>query len=221
MTAYDSGEFAKSAEFYQSELNPSYPSAAVLYNSGNCLYQQGKVGEALVAYERARRLAPRDSSIIENLNFLRRKLFIPEYGKVSNPLDFLITARNMLRMDQWILISSILWFLIFLILSFKKKKSPSYLYPLTVFITAFIITVFAAFSEDYSEYSSDEAVVISVNAPVYSLPSKKTGKIIFKLRSGECLELEEKRRNWRRIRTENTDGWIHEDDINRIWPPSN
>lgn len=54
---------------------------------GNCLYKLGDLPRALICYERASRLAPRDSDILENLNLVRRKLGLPEKYLIASPAD--------------------------------------------------------------------------------------------------------------------------------------
>jgi tetratricopeptide (TPR) repeat protein len=46
---------------------PSQESAPALFNRGNALVREGKLGPAILAYERAQQLAPRDPAIAANL----------------------------------------------------------------------------------------------------------------------------------------------------------
>jgi tetratricopeptide (TPR) repeat protein len=64
---FSAGEFGEAARIYQNILNTTGPSAAVLFNLGNCEQNLGKYGPAILAYERARLLAPRDPDLLANL----------------------------------------------------------------------------------------------------------------------------------------------------------
>lgn len=68
--AYERGDYAVAAQTY-SELISNAPSAGVLLNLGNAEWQQGQVTPALLAWERALLLAPRDPQARNNLQFVR------------------------------------------------------------------------------------------------------------------------------------------------------
>ncbi|MBY0274006.1 tetratricopeptide repeat protein [Candidatus Binatia bacterium] len=53
-------------------------SPAVLYNLGNAAFRAGKPGEAILAYERALWLAPRDQDVRANLRQVRKAAGLPE-----------------------------------------------------------------------------------------------------------------------------------------------
>ncbi|HXV28151.1 MAG TPA: tetratricopeptide repeat protein, partial [bacterium] len=68
---YRAGHFNKAADLYK-ELLETYPRLAVVYyNLGNSYFREGKLGEAILAYERARYYEPRDEDIQFNLNYAR------------------------------------------------------------------------------------------------------------------------------------------------------
>ncbi len=68
--AYQRGDFAAAAELYGRLARGGFGQAAVYYNLGNSLFRLGRPGEAILAYERARRLDPADREIRENLEFV-------------------------------------------------------------------------------------------------------------------------------------------------------
>ena len=53
-------------------------SAAILYNLGNAAFRAGKPGEAILAYERALLIAPRDQDVRANLRQVRKAAGLPE-----------------------------------------------------------------------------------------------------------------------------------------------
>jgi tetratricopeptide (TPR) repeat protein len=70
---YSAGNFARSAEACEELIEASGPSAARLYNLGNARFRLGEFGPAILAYERAALLAPRDPDIRANLKLAREK----------------------------------------------------------------------------------------------------------------------------------------------------
>ena len=68
---YAAGDYAKAAEQLEQVIASEGPSAARLFNLGNARFRMGQHGPAILAYEQARLLAPRDSDIITNLKVAR------------------------------------------------------------------------------------------------------------------------------------------------------
>jgi len=69
---YTAGDYPKAIEEYQKIIAGGYQSAALYYNLGNAYFRQGQLGQAIMNYTRARRLAPRDDDIKANLEFARQ-----------------------------------------------------------------------------------------------------------------------------------------------------
>jgi tetratricopeptide (TPR) repeat protein len=67
--AYERGDFTAAEEQYRRLVQGGRDSAAAYYNLGNSLYRLGRTGESILAWERARRRAPADRGILENLEF--------------------------------------------------------------------------------------------------------------------------------------------------------
>lgn len=72
-SAYLRDDFPKAIELYQSAIDSLGPSAERYYNLGNAYYRNKQLGQALVSYERALRLAPTDKDIKENIEFVNSR----------------------------------------------------------------------------------------------------------------------------------------------------
>ena len=219
LKAYDIGDFVKSADYYRQHLNLSSPDPAILYNLANCLYQQGEPAQALVLYERALLLSPRDSDIRENLNLICRKLMLPETGRLENPRDLIVNVRDMLRPDEWLLIGAALWACAGIILAFRRKfiSRMNLAALLSVIGMLFVLTAVASITQLNSSYSSKTAVVVMKNIQVYLLPSENSKQTDFRISCGEKIRIEEERESWLRVRTENgSEGWIKSDAAEKL-----
>ena len=221
MTAYDSGKFEDAGKYYASQLVKSRPSARVLYNLGNCLYKLGDLPRALICYERASRLAPRDSDILENLNLVRRKLGLPEKYLIASPADIPPYLRDSLRPDEWLLLLSFGVALIFIGLGIRRlaEKRLPFRILLISGLVLIVISAAAVVSQKMTTYNERYAIVTVRNVPVYSLPSEKSGRIEMKLKAGEELMIGERRMNWVRIRSGNAEGWVPASDVTSLWTP--
>lgn len=69
---FTAGDFAAAAAGYEQILAARGPCAAVLYNLGNSYQRLGRIGPAILAYERARLLTPRDPDLLANLALARK-----------------------------------------------------------------------------------------------------------------------------------------------------
>ena len=124
------GEFKKAGNYFRSQIDKNNPDPALLYNLGTCLCNQGDLAGALVCFERALLLKPYDSAIRENLNFVRRNLFLPESGTMNSPSEMLVAICQDLRPDEWLLIAFAAWALAGIvgpqIISYLKDTTGSY-----------------------------------------------------------------------------------------------
>jgi tetratricopeptide (TPR) repeat protein len=217
MNAYDNGDFARAREYYMKQIDFRAPDPALLFNLGNCLCQEKDYALALVCYERAHRLAPGDSDIRENLNYVRRKLFLPEIGAIDNPLDLFLNLINTIRPDQWLLVTALCWFMFCLTMSMRQLIRGARRPLRVVFFLGILVSLTAAIIQYNTTYSGATAVITGKQANVYSLPSTNSGRVEFKLRNGELVKIIEQRSSWIRIRSDAGEGWVRAGELMAIW----
>lgn len=81
--AFAAGEYAKALPLYQNVIERDGPSAARLFNLGNTHAKLKETGPAILAYERAAMLDPRDAGIANNLKLARETAALP--GNLESP----------------------------------------------------------------------------------------------------------------------------------------
>ncbi len=208
---YDTGDFQSALAFYASQIKDSEPSPALLYNMGNCYCQLGDNAKAIVCYERALALAPRDSDIIENLNLARRKLMLPAKYQMESPADFFQNFYRMLRVDEWGVVIAFSVMLLLLLEGLKLVIHKKFLNSIMVagLILFGISMICFGFKFYDMSLSSQTAVVTAPNAAMYSLPSDQSGHVERYVKPGSEIKIEETRLDWSRIRFDNGDeGWM-------------
>jgi Tetratricopeptide repeat/Bacterial SH3 domain len=133
--AFESGEIEKAQELYEDVGKQGFEGSAFYYNRGNLHYRKGERGKAILWYERALRLSPRDADIKYNLtlakshikdekpNILENIVFFFSLSELGWTLTLLIWAFFILlgaRTLGWITneagVSLSLWFSGFLLL---------------------------------------------------------------------------------------------------------
>ena len=219
ITAYNKADFNKAEKICRENIHINTPNPDWIYNLGNCYYQNGNLSDALVCYERALRLKPGNSDYLENLNFVRRKLFLPEVYQKKTPIALLQSARDSFRPDEWMLIFAAAWFIFFIAL-ILRRFSMTKIWG-TVLTTALIVAVLsltALLSEKAKVYNPKIAMVVERNVKIHMLPSVDSSKATFILNPGDQVKIKEKINKWLRIRKGKDEGWVLQDSVAKIWP---
>ena len=90
---YEAGEYAAAIERYGALAEAGVDDAALHYNTANAYYKINDLGRAVLNYERALRLEPRDRAARENLSLaetqLRDKQFVARQNRFWRAFGFL------------------------------------------------------------------------------------------------------------------------------------
>lgn len=73
-SAYNSGDFLQAIAIYNDIAQQSGVSAALLFNLGNAYLQEGDYGNAMLCYQKAKKLDPSNKRINSNLKYLSGKV---------------------------------------------------------------------------------------------------------------------------------------------------
>lgn len=106
---FSKGDFAGAVTSYEEVIRDEGTSAAVLYNLGNSYQRLGQPGPAILAYERARLLSPRDPDLLANLALARKASAAQE--EEVNPHPRLEAALGYLSRHEWswLVVAGALW----------------------------------------------------------------------------------------------------------------
>ncbi len=83
--ALASGHYSQATQDYQQIIARNGYSAPLLFNLGNAFYREGKWGWAILSYERALWLSPRDPDVAANLQLARQQAGLTT--PVPNPFE--------------------------------------------------------------------------------------------------------------------------------------
>ena len=70
--AYQAEDYDKAISAYEDILRAGKESGALYYNLGNSYFKKGRLGKAILNYQRAGRLIPREGDLIFNLEYARK-----------------------------------------------------------------------------------------------------------------------------------------------------
>ncbi len=214
--AYRSKNWDDAIEKYLAAVNDGASSAELFYNLGCAYFRAGDIGRAILWFERAKILKPRDRDINKNLAFTRKLT----QDKIES------IYRNTLLAWFWRIIERIsfseLWWLLLIIslaatiaTSFSILQLRGYWFGIVLWII-FILVAGSWYMKGNRLWEIHLGITISSKADVRSEPSSE-GEILFTIHSGTRVGIIEKRRDWFRIAIEDGHtGWANENTIEPV-----
>ncbi|HEY5041829.1 MAG TPA: tetratricopeptide repeat protein [Verrucomicrobiae bacterium] len=190
---YAEGKFPDAAKAYETILQSGAQSPALLFNYANAEFKSGNLGQAIAAYRRAEWLAPRDSEIRANLDFVRNQVqgATVREGRWQNWI-------GTLSLNEAAILTAVLFWLTFALL-FARQLRPALIPKLKTATRIFaVLTVFSASAlglQAANHFSKQTAVVIS-NATVARSGPFDEAQSAFILHDGAELSVLDRHENW-------------------------
>jgi hypothetical protein len=218
---YDAGRFAEAAAVYE-KIEPK--KANVYYNLGNAHFRDGKLGLAILDYERARRLAPRDPDILANLKFAEQRLGVDDVNAPPRAwqrfLRSIIESRSSTEWGMYELAALWLTALTVGACIYIPRLRTGLLAIAAVAFVGFAVTAFALGHEVLSDRTAPAAVVVAseTDARFAPLPDSTTH---FKLTEGTRVVIREDRGQWLFVeRADGQQGWVKSEAVEQVVPKS-
>ncbi len=219
---YQNQQYEKAVAAYRQVLNLGYLGTSVYYNLGDAYYREGKLGYAILYYEKALRISPGDKDVIHNLQIANERTI----DKVNTLPPFFLfqwweSFLALLSVNGWTYTAYIFFLLVLgSILLYFFAKDPGiqkasvfsgFLSILLLVFSAAILTV-----KLNRELNMKYGVIVS---PVVSvkLSPDPTSNDAFIIHEGlKARELEQVG-NWIEIRlADGKEGWILQREIGTI-----
>lgn len=221
---YENGRFAESAQLYEQLIAQEMGSSAVYYNLGNAYYQQGELGKAILNYNRALALDPRDIDIQTNLA-LARSQTADQFGiEAQDDIYSIFTTAisNNLTLNQTAVLALIFWFVfaiaIIAIRHMQAGKLRTWLKMGTAVAGVFfLVAAFSLGSRVYEQVSSEPAVIVVPEVNVTSGPGEQFAAQ-FTLHNGAEVQLVESRGQWAKLALPGgeTTGWLPAEAVEAV-----
>ncbi len=218
--SYENEDYEKAISIYEMLIKMDRVSPEVFYNLGNSYFKLKHIGKAIVNYERAKRLVPRDRDIYLNLKLAKGmmvdKIERPQRGFVLDMVLFLYDRMNIneLSVITFTFYLAVIILLIFSIFIVSKRKTFFY----AVGIASLFLVLFTIFlvSKIHNENSIKKAIVISKEVAVRSGP-KEDYLLQFTLHEGSELRVVEERQSLYEIDlSKDLRGWLPKDSVEPI-----
>lgn len=218
IAAYDAGDYQQAARIFERLGRADAEDPVLLYSRGNCAFELGRPAEAIALYERARLLAPRDSDISENLDFVRNTVGLAPRGRAQTPGELLVRMRDALRPDEWMTVAAVCVAGALAWLGIAWLREYRWRLAIAILLSASVVFALLAHRQTLTSYRlNGKAVVGSRQAAAFRHPSADSRKTEFIPVFGDCVEIVERRNGWQLIRQPEGEGWIHSEHLLPVW----
>ena len=221
-TAYIHNDFRTAIDRYRAIEAQGLRSAKLCYNLANALFKQERLGEAILWYRRALRLAPGDEDIRYNLAVAEARTKdtierIPEFAWTT----WVRALRRTMNATAWTVLSLValaatgelvLVYLLARRLSLRKAG----FYGLLAAAGLFVVTTLFAAGQRREQLNRDEAVVMATSAAVKSSPDRAATDL-FVLHEGTTLRITNRLDDWSEVTiADGKKGWTERRNIEEI-----
>jgi len=214
LVALVAGVLMLCSAFAAEEAAPSQESAPALFNRGNALVREGKPGPAILAYERAQELAPRDPAIAVNLQAVRDTA-----GLAAPTPAWWQSAACALTMNEWAWSGSLALAFVCGAISLGRLLPTRLRQPVKALSAVCTVTVLISASALWLRWPElSRAVVLNSHVTALIAPAESAGPV-FPLAEGEIVTAKKELRNFVLVCTaDGRSGWVARAQIERVIP---
>lgn len=205
---YQVGGYALAAETF-GELSRTQPSLGAFFNLGNAQWQEGEKGEAILAWERAQWLAPRNAAVRNNLALARKQ------AQLSAPeLAWYEVCSTWLPPGAWAwLAAGSFWLALALVLLpgiFRWRRNDWQQAGAAASLAIFLLTTPAL----VGVATRAKLGVVRVAEASLLLTPTREGQSLLRLNAGEVLRQIGQRGDYVRVRTgSDLEGWLRREEF--------
>ncbi len=216
-SAYQEGHYDEAIQYYEAILREGSGSGAVLYNLGNSYFKKKMLGKAVLNYERARRLIPRDSDLESNyhyaLSLIKKFSDPPQKGELQraweNWLDYFSADEWAWGAYVWLLLTVVLH----LLTLWLKWPANSRRAAAGVLIAVWLLHVFAFMQK----LSDEEGYAVAVGETKALFEPREESTAHFDLVEGGRVELLKTEGDWAKVRRpDGKMGWVRREFVEKI-----
>lgn len=220
--AYTEGAYEVAAGLYKQILDQGYTSAELHYNLGNAFFKSGDIPSAILHYEKARKLDPRNDDIHHNLSLANSRII----DKIEPVPEFFLKkwwkqVLHLMGPEAWSW-TIIVLFIIVLIAAAVFLASRSVAVRKMVFWVGVVILALTILStitgiQSHRELkAAREGVIFTPTVTVKSSPAENSVDL-FVIHEGTKVQVLDRVEGWSEIRILNGSvGWVKNSDYRSI-----
>ena len=219
---YRSGQFESAINIYEEIRSEGYEGTSLYFNVANSYYRIGKLGEAILNYERALKLSPNDEDVKHNLAFANLSTIdriqpLPTFFLFQWWESILAT----LTVNEWTYLAYFIFVLLIVLVVVYFFAKTIFQQKLILFsglgmLTAFLLVTSLLIVKVNKEENVIEGVIIEQSLTVKTSPDMKSTDA-FVIHEGLKVNLEDKLDNWIKVRlADGKVGWIENNAVVKI-----
>ncbi len=219
---YKNEQYKKAIETYNTIIEQGYESVGLYYNIGNCYYKLGKLGYAILYYEKALKLNPDDEDVNYNLKIAKAHT-VDKIKEV--PQIFLVKWWEALlaafTLQGWAVVSSVFFLFFIVALGFYyltkniSVKRFSFLSG-SVLLPLFLLSLFLLIFKYNREVNTKFGVVIENVVNVKQSPDEKSTDA-FIVHEGLKFKIEDSLDGWVKVKLpDGKVGWMKKEFFGEI-----
>ena len=219
---YQQKQYDKAIETYDKLVQSGYEGASLYYNLGNAYYKAGKVGFAILYYEKALKLSPGDDDITHNLSLANLKII----DKVESLPEFFLFRwweglLSFFSSSGWTITTYIFYLVLifsigcyFFVMNPLRQKIILISGVIALFL--FIVTAILLTVKLNRELNIKKGIIVENTVNVKISPDSGSNDA-FIVHEGLKVALEDKIDDWIKVRLQDGKiGWIPNNDVKVI-----
>lgn len=217
-TYYQNKQYDEAEKIYLLLLKKDKKNANAYYNLGNTYFHLKQYTNAILNYERAKKLQPDSKYIQHNIDLTNNKLF----SKIEFSKEFFVTKKikgfaHTKSSDSWsiYMLVSFCVAVVLMCIHFFFSKSTLFKigFLLLIFSVAFACLTYTTYK---SEHRQDFAIIMQENAFLKSAPVESMNAATA-VQTGTKVQIINSDKNWRKVKLPNDKtGWIEISQIEFI-----
>lgn len=214
--AFKAGEYEEAIEGYQQLADSGHASGHLYYNLGNAYFRANYLGRAILNYERALLLIPRDADLNFNLRHARDMMKDPVIDSRSfvHQTFFWLNSVTLGELFwTFAVLNALLWGALLTRLFHRGEWN----YYLSLILAIFWLIASISFGlKWYGAATDDRAVILEKEVNILAGPDVND-TVLFKLHEGSIVHLERSEDGWLLVSLpDKKRGWIQAEAVGRI-----
>lgn len=214
--AYKEGGFQEAVDGYSQLIQSGHESGHLFYNLGNAYFRLNELGWAILNYERARLLMPRDADLNFNLRYARDQMqdAVAESQGLMNTTFFWLDTFNLYELFWSFAVLNVVFWAILVTRLFVR---PDWIfYPFLVALIVWFIAGFSFGLKWYQVHTDERAVIVQEEISVLAGPDIND-TVLFKLHAGTEVCHERSEDGWSLVSLpDKKRGWVKKEAVERI-----
>ncbi len=214
-----SGKINDAVNAFEKLADENQTSAAVLYNLGNCYHTNGNHGRAILAYERARLLTPRDPDLLGNLEVSRKAANASAAPRTQGKWGEIADALSRHEWSKLLVYSAWIVAICVMLIFLKTTFSSSWRNGIIACAVLFVILIgLASWSLHLRKSEITRAVVVTKTSLLLS--PFATADIRSNCEAGSMIAVQQQHQDYYFVNLLGTEisGWINRRDFEKIYP---